>query len=101
MSRAGETSPLGLPPGLLLGAGADSAYRVCTPRLRPGDLVLFHTDGLVERRVPAEALLEQVTATLSAFTAAPGEQTLGRLRELLHHPNPDDDTCTLAVRVLP
>ncbi|MDG4757632.1 PP2C family protein-serine/threonine phosphatase [Micromonospora sp. WMMD710] len=101
LSRAGETGSLDLPPGLLLGAGTDSAYPVRTPRLRPDDLVLFYTDGLVERRVPTEALLDRVAATLSAFTAAPGEQTLDRLRELLHHPNPDDDTCTLAVRVLP
>ncbi|MEV7327760.1 SpoIIE family protein phosphatase [Micromonospora sp. NPDC093244] len=101
LSRAGETGPLDLPPGLLLGADAGAAYGVRAARLRPGDLVLFYTDGLVERRVPADAPLEQVVVTLSAFTAGPGEPALGRLRELLHHPNPDDDTCTLAVRVLP
>ncbi|WP_410813651.1 PP2C family protein-serine/threonine phosphatase [Micromonospora sp. 067-2] len=101
LSRNGETGPLDHPPGLLLGASADSAYPVLTPRLRPDDLVLFYTDGLVERRTPDDDLLEQVRTTLSALSAAPGEQTLGRLRGLLHHPSPDDDTCTLAVRVLP
>ncbi|MET8231732.1 SpoIIE family protein phosphatase [Micromonospora sp. NPDC005298] len=101
LSRAGDTGPLDLPPGMLLGASADATYGQRTPRLCTGDLVLFYTDGLVERRVPADALLEQVTATLSAFTAGSGEPALGRLRDLLHHPNPDDDTCTLAVRVLP
>ncbi|MGQ5261214.1 PP2C family protein-serine/threonine phosphatase [Micromonospora sp. ZYX-F-536] len=101
LSRAGETGPLDRPAGLLLGAGEDSAYPVLTPRLRPGDLVLFYTDGLVERRATDNDLLEQVRAMLSALSVAPGEQTLSRLRGLLHRPNPDDDTCTLAVRVLP
>ncbi|MBQ0904532.1 PP2C family protein-serine/threonine phosphatase [Micromonospora sp. U21] len=101
LSRDGETGPLDRPTGLLLGADGDSVYPVLTPRLRPGDVVLFYTDGLVERRAPEEDRLEQVRSMLSALSAAPGEQTLGRLRDLLHHPSPDDDTCTLAVRVLP
>ncbi|MEU4337933.1 SpoIIE family protein phosphatase [Micromonospora lupini] len=101
LSRAGETGPLDRPSGLLLGAGDDTAYPVLAPRLRPGDLVLFYTDGLVERRAPEQNLLRQVRTTLSALSATPGEQTLARLRDLLNHPSPDDDTCTLAVRVLP
>ncbi|MEU7923966.1 SpoIIE family protein phosphatase [Micromonospora sp. NPDC049107] len=101
LSRAGRTDPLESPPGLLLGAMVDSTYPVLTARLRPDDLVLFYTDGLVERREPGQDRLRQVSATLSALSATPGEQTLARLRNLLHHPSPDDDTCTLAVRVLP
>ncbi|MFG3558862.1 PP2C family protein-serine/threonine phosphatase [Micromonospora sp. NPDC047557] len=101
LSRAGETNPLDRPPGLLLGAGDDAVYPVLAPRLSPGDLVLFYTDGLIERRAPEQDLLPQVRATLSALTATPGEQPLVRLRALLNHPSPDDDTCTLAVRVLP
>ncbi|MET8365054.1 SpoIIE family protein phosphatase [Micromonospora sp. NPDC005194] len=101
LSRAGETKPLDRPPGLLLGAGDDAVYPVLSPRLSPGDLVLFYTDGLIERRAPEQDRLPQVRATLSALTATPGEQPLARLRDLLNHPNPDDDTCTLAVRVLP
>ncbi|MET8348566.1 PP2C family protein-serine/threonine phosphatase [Micromonospora sp. NPDC005206] len=101
LSRDGGTGPLDRPPGLLLGAADDSVYPVLTPRLRPGDLVLFYTDGLVERRAPEEDRLEQVRSVLSALSAEPGEQTLGRLRDLLHQPSPDDDTCALAVRVLP
>ncbi|MEU8166789.1 PP2C family protein-serine/threonine phosphatase [Micromonospora sp. NPDC049004] len=101
LSRAGATAPLDRPPGLLLGAGDDDAYPVLAPRLNPGDVVLFYTDGLVERRAPEQDLLPQVRETLSALTATPGEQPLARLRDLLNHPSPDDDTCTLAVRVLP
>ncbi|MCF0095025.1 PP2C family protein-serine/threonine phosphatase [Micromonospora sp. MH99] len=101
LSRAGQTDPLDRPPGLLLGAGDDAAYPVLAPRLNPGDVVLFYTDGLVERRAPEQDLLPQVRKTLSALTATPGEQPLARLRDLLNHPSPDDDTCTLAVRVLP
>ncbi|MFC4017735.1 PP2C family protein-serine/threonine phosphatase [Micromonospora sp. GCM10011542] len=101
LSRAGATAPFDRPPGLLLGADVDSVYPVLTPRLRPDDLVLFYTDGLVERRAPAADLLDRVRQTLSTLTAGPGEETLTRLRDLLNHPSPDDDTCTLAVRVLP
>ncbi|MEV4657074.1 SpoIIE family protein phosphatase [Micromonospora sp. NPDC049301] len=100
LSRDGETRPLDRPPGLLLGADDDTVYPVLTPRLRPGDLVLFYTDGLIERREPVEDRLDQVCGMLSAFSAAPAERPLGRLRDLLHHPSPDDDTCALAVRVL-
>ncbi|MGC4857217.1 PP2C family protein-serine/threonine phosphatase [Micromonospora sp. DT4] len=101
LSRAGRTEPLDRPPGLLLGAADNSTYPMRAPRLRPDDLVLFYTDGLVERREPEQDRSPQIRATLSTLSATPGEQTLTRLRTLLHHPSPDDDTCTLAVRVLP
>jgi hypothetical protein len=42
-----------------------------------------------------------VRATLSEVSAEPGELTLKRLRDLLPAAGPDDDTCTLALRVLP
>jgi hypothetical protein len=35
------------------------------------------------------------------MSVRPDDGTLARLREALHSPSPDDDTCTLAVRVLP
>ncbi|MCM0677832.1 SpoIIE family protein phosphatase [Micromonospora phytophila] len=102
LSRAGATEALDRPSGLLLGADGGATYPVVTPRLRGDDLVLFYTDGLVERRADSTAdLLGAVTRTLSVLSVLPGEQTLARLRGLLHQASPDDDTCTLAVRVLP
>ncbi|PRY29871.1 PP2C family protein-serine/threonine phosphatase [Pseudosporangium ferrugineum] len=105
LSRAGTTEELPRPPGLLLGADQHAGYPVAAARLEPGDLVLFYTDGLVERReIGAEKMLANVKERLSAvsaLSAASGEDPLARLRGLLRQANPDDDTCLLAVRVLP
>jgi serine phosphatase RsbU (regulator of sigma subunit) len=102
LTRAGRTGELPLPPGVLLGAADRSRYPVVTMQLCPDDLMLFYTDGLVERRDPDGAdLLERVMSTLSEVSAEPGAVTLKRLRDLLPAAGPDDDTCTLAVRVLP
>ncbi|MEV8507129.1 SpoIIE family protein phosphatase [Actinoplanes sp. NPDC051475] len=101
LSRAGTSTELPRPPGLLLGADVGAGYPVVCARLERGDLVLLYTDGLVERKeVSAEERLEQVKASLSAVSARPGGDALDRLRGLLHSANPDDDTCLLAVRVL-
>ena len=87
---------------MLLGADVDAAYPGQTAQLQPDDLVLFYTDGLVERRTASpDELLDKVRQTLSGVSAEPGDDNLVRLRELLHDASPDDDTCTLAVRVMP
>jgi serine phosphatase RsbU (regulator of sigma subunit) len=97
LARDGATSELDHPKGLLLGADAGSRYPVLTPRLKPDDLVLFYTDGLIERR--ASGMLGTVVRHLSAVSADPGPDPLVRLRDLLHQASPYDDTCMLAVRV--
>jgi serine phosphatase RsbU (regulator of sigma subunit) len=102
LARGGVAMPLDLPAGLLLGADDESSYQVLTPCLRGGDLLLFYTDGLVERRRPATpTLLSEVMGTLATASAEPGGLALGRLAAALNRPSPDDDTCTVAVRVLP
>jgi serine phosphatase RsbU (regulator of sigma subunit) len=99
LARAGVAAPLDRPPGLLLGADGDAAYPVRDQPLRRDDLLLLYTDGLVERRAPAPDLLEQVAANLAAASAAPDQQAMTRLHGRLQHASPDDDTCTLLVRV--
>jgi serine phosphatase RsbU (regulator of sigma subunit) len=102
LARAGAADSLERPPGMLLGADQGAAYPVLSPRLQPDDLVLFYTDGLVERRAADPgALLETVKGVMSGVSAAPGQDALARLHAQLHYASPDDDTCTLAVRVLP
>ncbi|GAA0735602.1 SpoIIE family protein phosphatase [Dactylosporangium roseum] len=102
LTRAGAADGLDPPPGLLLGADDDAGYPVAVDRLQPDDLLLFYTDGLVERRSANVAeRLDAVRRDLVDVWAEPGEPALARLRDLLHRPSPDDDTCTLAVRVLP
>ncbi len=102
LGRGGTAMPLELPAGLLLGADDESTYQELTPCLAAGDLLLFYTDGLVERRIPGNpTLLTEVVETLGAASAEPGGQALARLVGRLNRPSPDDDTCTVAVRVLP
>lgn len=101
LARAGTAEPLDQPPGLLLGADDDAAYPVLSQRLQGDDLLLFYTDGLVERRTTGAAeQLSRVRQVLSAASGQPGGQPLAQLRGQLNSPSPDDDTCTLAVRVL-
>ena len=101
LGRAGAAEPLGGAAGLLLGADDRVGYPVHVGELRPEDLVLFYTDGLVERRSASPAArLGDVRRTLAESSAEPGEVGLRRLHESLRHASPYDDTCTLAVRVL-
>ncbi|GAA1833277.1 hypothetical protein GCM10009682_59600 [Luedemannella flava] len=93
LARSGRADELGRVDGILLGADGDATYPVVSRRLRPDDVVLLYTDGLVERR--DRWLVDDVRHTLA--TVAPD---LVRLGDLLGYPSPDDDTCTLAVRVL-
>ena len=101
LARGGRAVPLDLPSGLLLGAEETAVYQVCTPRLTRDDLVLLFTDGLVERRTPDDPpLLTEVTGMLAAASADVGDRTVSRLAARLSRPSPDDDTCTLTIRVL-
>ncbi|WNM40147.1 SpoIIE family protein phosphatase [Micromonospora halotolerans] len=102
LSRAGTTGDLGRPAGMLLGADPAARYPMLTTELRGDDVLLLYTDGLTERRVGnPEDQVAAVRAALSGFSGRPGPRHLARLRDALHRPSPDDDTCTLAVRVLP
>lgn len=100
VARGGRIVPLDLPAGLLLGAAEEARYEVCRPRLTRDDVVLFYTDGLVERRVPGDPpLLTEVTRLVAAASAEVDDRTVAALAERIRRPNPDDDTCTLTVRV--
>jgi serine phosphatase RsbU (regulator of sigma subunit) len=101
LARAGAVGALDRPSGMLLGADHDAGYPVVSPRLQVDDVVLFYTDGLMERRASGTAgQLAQVKQTLSSLSTGPDERTLTRLHALLNRASPDDDTCTVAVRVL-
>ncbi|WP_433076079.1 PP2C family protein-serine/threonine phosphatase [Dactylosporangium sp. CA-052675] len=101
LARGGTAAELPLPPGLLLGAVSDAGYPAVQTGLEPGDVVLLYTDGLVERRtMDVRTHLDWVKAALSAATGPGVTDPLPGLREVLHRPSPDDDTCTLAVQVL-
>ena len=102
LARSGHAADLDPPRGLLLGADPEATYQAAEDGLRAGDLVLFYTDGLVERRAtPTGGRLAEVRRALCAASADPDGQGLDALRGVLFAPSPDDDTCTLLVRVLP
>lgn len=86
--------------GTLLGAVRDQAYRQSVTRLRPGDLLLFYTDGLVERR---DADIDVgITALADAAAACTGADPAGDIANVLAELGlhaPEDDTCLLAIRV--
>jgi PAS domain S-box-containing protein len=88
----GRSTPLGVRP--LDGRGRSEAE--C--RLPPGSIVVFYTDGLVERRrqaidVGMKRLLDEVEARRDE---PPGKLTAGLLR-LLDSVEREDDACALAL----
>jgi len=102
LARAGTARVLERPDGILLGAVPEPVYTVVAPRLEVGDLVLFYTDGLIERRSSStDELLDQVKQTLAEVSAEPAGAALGRLPGRLPQASPDDDTCTMVVQVGP
>jgi serine phosphatase RsbU (regulator of sigma subunit) len=101
LGRDGRATELERPDGLLLGAEPEVEFPAAIAELAPGDLVLFFTDGLVERRHSAVVDRSgEVRAHLATVSASGEPDQLARIHRLLHAPSPDDDTCTLAVRVL-
>jgi serine phosphatase RsbU (regulator of sigma subunit) len=102
-SRDGLTTALVRVDGMLLGATASAAYTEATVDLQRGDLVVFFTDGLIERRgdTTSDESLRRLASALSAINSTPDADMLARLSELVSKPSPFDDTCVLAIQVLP
>ncbi|MEU5866040.1 SpoIIE family protein phosphatase [Nonomuraea sp. NPDC047529] len=98
--RDGRATRLGRPRGVLLGAVSGRPYELAHTRLRPGDLLLMFTDGLVERRTrDIDVGRELVLAAAAGLSAHDLEAGLDRLLADIGGPNPEDDACLLAVAV--
>ncbi|WP_246158976.1 PP2C family protein-serine/threonine phosphatase [Catellatospora sichuanensis] len=96
LGSAGNAGPLPWLDGLLLGASAQAEYPQGRVRLRPQDVLLLYTDGLIERRDDdGDRTLHDATSAL-AFLSGDAARPL---TTLLPRPNPHDDTCVLAARV--
>ncbi|MGW4806858.1 SpoIIE family protein phosphatase [Kitasatospora sp. NPDC004272] len=97
--RDGTARPLPMPHGILLGAAEDPDYQEHHLAMRPGDVLLLYTDGLIERRDRSvEEPLEQLVRTL-AEPAADLDALLDRALAT-STADTDDDTCLIAVEVL-
>lgn len=95
--RGPRAWPLDPPAGILLGAGRDP-YEAASLTLRPGDLLLLYSDGLIERR---HRSLEQGLAALTRAAAGTGdpEDVVRRVLAALGSTDTEDDTCLVAVSV--
>ncbi len=99
--RDGVAVQLDPPAGVLLGATLTVPYEPASVQLLEGDLLLLFTDGLVERR--SRDIDEGLALALTAAADLTGddlEAGLDRLIRKVGGPNPEDDTCVLAIGVL-
>lgn len=98
--RDGEACLLGRPSGLLLGTMTSAEYELATEELIPGDVLIFYTDGLIERR---DRDIDEGLIALTDAAAGCLEETAA---EIVAHlaakldADGEDDVCILAVRVL-
>ncbi|MGA4845067.1 PP2C family protein-serine/threonine phosphatase [Streptomyces sp. G5(2025)] len=96
--RDGTGRSLRPPAGALLGAAPEAAYEQAEEQLRPGDLLLLHTDGLVprhDRDAAADLLLSLAPRLTEARTAEDCVRTV--VEEFGGSPR-EDDACLLIAR---
>ncbi|MBO2457101.1 SpoIIE family protein phosphatase [Actinomadura violacea] len=99
--RDGAAALLEAPEGVLLGAVDAPDLESVITRLHRGDLLLFYTDGLVERR--DRDLADGFRMLLTTAAERPGagpDAVADHVLRSLGGANPDDDTCVLAVQVV-
>lgn len=95
--RGAWARPLDAPAGIMLGAGRDK-YELARLELRPGDLLLMYSDGLVERR--EQSIDEGVERLVCAVRGvADPEQLVAVALDALQPTHTDDDTCLVALAI--
>ncbi len=68
--------------------------------LPPGSLLLFYTDGLVERPgADVDTVIDEVAARLTAHAREPLPDLLTGIADHVAGPSPDDDVALMALRV--
>ena len=113
LSAAGHPPPLLLrgdgtieaveAPGAMLGIGPNAAPATTDVELRPGDLLLLYTDGILDARTGRETFGEQrLRRTLAACAGEPAAAALRRIDTAVREYSPGpvrDDKALMALRV--
>ncbi|MFI9202485.1 PP2C family protein-serine/threonine phosphatase [Streptomyces sp. NPDC053048] len=95
--RDGTGRALRPPKGVLLGAVAGAAYEQAEERLRPGDVLVLHTEGLAAR--PSDTRLPALAPRFAAAGSA--QECLRAVLEEFGGKEREDDACVLIARVGP
>ncbi|GAB3977979.1 hypothetical protein GCM10029978_069350 [Actinoallomurus acanthiterrae] len=99
--RDGKATTLDPPEGMLLGAVEDADFGVATTPLESGDLLLLYTDGLIERRDrDLQVGLDLLLRVASTVGSNDPETVLDRVLSAFGAPNPNDDTCVVAIQIV-
>jgi len=99
---AGTVHPLNSAPERLLGAESTRNRADHEVQLRPGDTVVFYTDGLVEHgRTGIDEGIARLTEQLGELRDVGLEELCDRLLETIVAGRADDDIAILAVRCHP
>jgi len=96
--ESGAVEELRAPETVILGAVADRPYRQYRAQLRPGDVVIAFSDGVVERR---RVSIDEGTARLRRTIAEVGTGDMGTLLDEIvarHCAHPEDDCCILTLQ---
>jgi PAS domain S-box-containing protein len=104
MRLDGTASYQPIPRGLLIGVMHDATYTAATIRLRPGDTLVFYTDGLTEARTDPTGSRygdEALLAFARNLAPATAGRTVTAITDLLDSLSDglDDDTAVLAISV--
>jgi serine phosphatase RsbU (regulator of sigma subunit) len=100
LARGAQVERL-LHPGVLLGVFNDATYTCGTVRLRPDDLLVMFTDGLIEKRgrdlyEGLDLMSETLTGVLRSAASA---DRLPAVMDALVPSSVTDDTCILVTQV--
>jgi sigma-B regulation protein RsbU (phosphoserine phosphatase) len=89
-----------VPVGLIIGIADQAPRPVTSLAIRPGALLCFYTDGLIERR--GEVIDDGLARLCQAVTAQPPEDACATvMRALVGSGSPRDDVALLMVRRQP
>lgn len=96
-SASGEVTEIRPSGGMLVGALPDATFDVCTASMRPGQILLFYTDGLTEARRGEDAFDDDALVAFVAEHAGGGVSDLmDAIATLVPKLDPRDDIAILA-----